>query len=159
MERSEMEERLHEILASQRLGVLATESGGLPHCSLVAIAETADLKQLLFCTSRETRKYRNLKANPRVSVLVDTRSNKESDVRDALAVSAVGEAFEIESPPQLQTLTAVYVAKHGHLAAFARSPANALVRVDVARYLVNSFDKSWSLEVTRPGAEGVPPEA
>lgn len=154
MERSELEQRLREVLASQRMGVLATESGGQPHTSLVAIAGTDDLTHLVFCTSRETRKYQNLKANARVSLLVDTRSNRESDVREAIAVSAIGEAFEIERPDELRDLTAVYVAKHRHLADFASAPGKALVRVDVSRYLLNTLDKSWALHVGHDGIGG-----
>jgi nitroimidazol reductase NimA-like FMN-containing flavoprotein (pyridoxamine 5'-phosphate oxidase superfamily) len=159
MEQTSIEERIRGVLASQSLGVLATESGGQPHSSLVAIAATDDLRHILFCTSRETRKYRNLKANPRVSLLVDTRSNTEADVHQALAVSAIGDAVEIDGSDELRRMEAVYLAKHAHLAAFANSPGNALLRVDVSAYQVNSFTESWSIRLDHHDAEGAAPES
>lgn len=159
MEQTSPEGRVKRLLASQNLGVLATESGGQPHSSLVAIAETDDLRHVIFCTSRETRKFRNLKANARVSLLVDTRSNRESDLGEALAVTVIGEAAEVRSEDERRRMTAVYLAKNGRLAAFASSPENALVRVDVSVYLVNSFSESWSVYVDQHGGQGGPAES
>ena len=154
MDSRQLKAKLRHLFASQGLGVLATESEGHPHSSLVAIADTDDLRHLVFCTSRETRKYRNLKSNPRVSLLADTRSNSESDFRESLAVSAIGEAAEIEGGEELRRMKAAYVAKHGHLAAFVSSPGNALIRLDVSLYLVNSFDESWSVRIDQHGGDG-----
>ena len=157
MKQTSPEERVQAVLASQKLAVLATESGGQPYSSLVVIAATDDLRHVLFCTSRETRKFRNLNANARVSLLVDTRSNSDSDLSEALAVTVIGEAAEVRDAEELRTLTAVYLAQNGHLAAFAGSPRNALVRVDVSTYQVNSFTESWTVDVDRRGEAGTTP--
>jgi nitroimidazol reductase NimA-like FMN-containing flavoprotein (pyridoxamine 5'-phosphate oxidase superfamily) len=159
MEQTSPEERVGGVLASQSLGVLATESGGQPHSSLVAIAVTDDLRHVLFCTSRETHKFRNLKANARVSLLVDTRSNRESDLSEALAVTVVGKAAEVQDADELRRMTAIYLGKNGHLAAFANSPGNALVRVDVSAYQVNTFTESWSIRIDHHDEEGAGPES
>jgi hypothetical protein len=77
---------IRELLESQWLAVLSTQDHGQPYCNIIAIAATDDLKNLLFATTRATRKYANLMADPRVAVLVDNRKNDPSDFADAAAV-------------------------------------------------------------------------
>src|SRR4030043_991243 len=91
---SQIKNLLQELFAYQKLAVLATYGGGRPYINLVAFAATDDLKHLLFTTNRNTRKYRNLKENPQVAVLVDNRANKLSDFHKATAVTAIGKAKE-----------------------------------------------------------------
>ena len=85
MDRPQLTDKLSRLLASQKLAVLSTNKEGQPYSCLVAIAGTADLKHLLFCTARSTRKYGEIKDDPRVSVLIDNIANRESDFRDAFA--------------------------------------------------------------------------
>jgi len=54
---------IKQILDSQRLAVLATQGDGSPYGSLVAFAATENMKNLLFATTRTTRKYANLLKN------------------------------------------------------------------------------------------------
>lgn len=63
---------LRTLLTGQSLAVLATDQDGHPYSSLVGFVATETLKHILFATTRGTRKYRNMDANPRVSLLVDT---------------------------------------------------------------------------------------
>jgi nitroimidazol reductase NimA-like FMN-containing flavoprotein (pyridoxamine 5'-phosphate oxidase superfamily) len=66
MERTE----LLAYMLSQRLGVLGTLApSGEPQAALVGYAVTPDL-EILFDTLQTTRKYRNMKANPRVSFTI-----------------------------------------------------------------------------------------
>ena len=138
MEHTELAGTLRELLSSQMLAALATQSEGQPYNCLVAIAATEDLKHLLFSTLRHTRKYREIKADSRVSILVDSRSNRESDFRDAMAVTATGRAVEADGSEK-ERLLGVYLARHPHLTDFAGSPGSALVRIDVEEYILSSF--------------------
>lgn len=137
-EESRLTDALRELLVSQRLAVLATQGDGQPYGSLVAFAATSDLKYLLFCTRRSTRKYRNLREDPRVAFLVDNRSNQDSDLQDATAVTATGRAEETTGAEK-DRYVGVYLAKHPHLADFVRSPENALVRVEIEDYVIGGF--------------------
>jgi hypothetical protein len=56
----QLKETIKRILDSQKLAVLATQRDGRPYGSLVAFAATDDMKNLLFATTRATRKYANL---------------------------------------------------------------------------------------------------
>lgn len=63
------------ILRENTLCVLCTESNENPHCSLMTYIMMDDLSFLYMVSTLESRKYRNLLANPRVSVLVDNRQH------------------------------------------------------------------------------------
>ena len=138
MDESQLRDKLSSILASQKLAVLATDKDAQPYNCLVAIAGTADLKHLMFCTSRSTRKYGELIENPRVSILADNRSNTESDFDNAAAVTATGRATEAHGVER-DRLAHIYLEKHRNLIDFVNSPDNALIRVDVLEYVISGF--------------------
>jgi general stress protein 26 len=89
-------EALQDLVTSQRLAVLATQSEGQPYASLVAFTPTPDLQYLLFATGRATRKYENLSAQSKVAMLVENTSNQESDFHAATAATAVGSAEDLD---------------------------------------------------------------
>jgi nitroimidazol reductase NimA-like FMN-containing flavoprotein (pyridoxamine 5'-phosphate oxidase superfamily) len=86
---------IRNLVESQKLAVLATQNHGQPYSNLIAFAATTDLKYLLFATTRATRKYANLMADPRVAMLVDNRKNDVSDFAEAAALTALGKAWEL----------------------------------------------------------------
>ena len=139
---------IHDLCAAQRLAVLATDMGGHPYANLVAFAASDDLRQLVFATTRATRKFANLSRNGGVALLIDNRSNSAADFQDAVAVTAIGTARELaaeERPPhQIR-----YLARHPSLAEFVAAPTCALFVIEVARYcLVSRFQNV--VEVTFP---------
>jgi nitroimidazol reductase NimA-like FMN-containing flavoprotein (pyridoxamine 5'-phosphate oxidase superfamily) len=145
---------LRELFREQQFAVLATrEEDGQPYASLMAFAASDDLRQLLLVTSRSTRKFVNLRTEPRVSLLIDSRSRGESephqsaDIHEAVAVTVLGEAEEVAGAERHDLLTE-YLAKHPHLEGFATSPSCALVRVKVkSYYLVSRFQEVVELHV------------
>jgi hypothetical protein len=144
-----LERIVRELLASQRLAVLATEAQGKPYASLIAFAAGPDLKTLVFATPRPTRKYSNLAENARVSLLVDNRGNREEDFAEAAAATILGIALEATGEER-ESCLAVFLGKHPYLSSFARSPNCAIFRVDVeAYYVVNRFQSVSELHVRR----------
>jgi hypothetical protein len=128
--------------------VLATQQKGQPYASLVAFAATPDLKELLFATARSTRKFANLTQDSRVSLLVDSRSNRDADIHQAVAVTVIGTAVEVEEMDRGGCL-GIYLGKHPHLEEFVKAPSCALIRVRVDSYnLVSRFQKVMELHVT-----------
>jgi hypothetical protein len=126
---------LRELFESQRSAVLATQQGGQPYLSLMAFAATPDLKKLIVATERQTRKYANLMAEPRVALLIDNRSNAPADLEEAVAVTVLGRAAEAP-PGERDGLISLFLAKHPHLEAFVTSPTCALITVQVDTYVV-----------------------
>jgi len=139
---------LSELFSSQQLAVLATQQHGQPYTSLVAFSHSDDLKSLYFATTRATRKYANLSADPRIAMLIDNRSNKASDFRKAMAVTATGSAREID-PEGEQSVIKTYLAKHPHLEEFVSSPSCAFLRVRVdSYYMVTRFQNVIEIHIT-----------
>jgi nitroimidazol reductase NimA-like FMN-containing flavoprotein (pyridoxamine 5'-phosphate oxidase superfamily) len=147
-DRERLKQRLQILFASQKLAVLSTQDQGQPYASLIAFAASEDLKELFFATPRATRKFSYLQANPRVALLMDSRSNQDSDIHQAIAATAVGIAAEVPAAERAKVLSC-YLAKHPHLEEFAASPSCALVCVTVATYyVVSRFQEVMELHVT-----------
>ena len=134
-EKEQIREILHELFTSQRLAVLGTHQAGQPYGSLVAFAAARDFKNLIFATTRATRKFANLKADSRVSMVFDNRSNRVADFRKAVATTALGRAKEIKGGER-KKMAKMYLAKHPHLKEFVSSPTCAVVRIRVQVYYV-----------------------
>jgi nitroimidazol reductase NimA-like FMN-containing flavoprotein (pyridoxamine 5'-phosphate oxidase superfamily) len=146
-EKDQIKEILLELFSSQKLGVLGTQQSGQPYGSLVAFAATPDLKNLFFATTRATRKFANLQADPRVSMVFDNRSNRVADFRKAVAATALGRAKEIKGQERIK-FAKMYLAKHSYLKEFVSSPTCALVRIRVeVYYLVWRFQNVFELRV------------
>ena len=142
-----LKDDLKVIFSLQRLAVLATQNGGQPYTSLVAFNASEDLKKLFFATTRTTRKYANLTADARVAMLIDNRSNKAADFRQAMAVTATGKVEEIKGQKR-EEIVRLYLAKHPHLEEFVTSPNCALLMISVERYyMASSFQKAIEVHV------------
>ena len=146
-ERTEIVQRVRALLAAQRYAALCTQRDGTPYGSLVAFAATDDLRCLVFATMRASRKFGNLIADPRVAVLVDNRSNQETDLREAMATTATGRAT-VAAGAERARLEAMLLVRHPYLTAFASSPGCAVVRVHVDVYhTVTRFQNVYELHM------------
>ena len=119
--------QITNLCSSQKLAVLCTHRERQPYASLVAFVTTKDLKHIYFVTPKSTRKYTNLESNPRVSVLVNSSQNLESDFHSAMAVTIIGHAAETVGR-QRESLIDRYVEKHPYLEDFAREAIDAAIR-------------------------------
>lgn len=143
---SELKGSLRELFHAQSLAVVATLKKEQPFTNLVAFVATDDLRHLVFATSRATRKYENLKKNPRVSMTIDNRQNMASDFSDATAVMAVGVAEEVTGSER-RSLEERYLKKHPYLQSFISAPSCALIKVQVIKYdIVQRFQNVVELE-------------
>lgn len=139
-ELSQVTQLLSNLFSSQRLAVLSTQDGDQPYSNLVAFAETDDLKQLLFITNRNTRKYRNLKANNRATILIDNRTNQLSDFQNAVAVTAIGISDEVIENDR-NIFSPVFLRKHPNLIDFVDGPDNALFSLKIGYYIIARFSE------------------
>ena len=146
---AEIQNRLRDLFHSQKLAVVATQTGGQPYASLVAFVATDDLRHIFFVTARTTRKFSNLISDSRVAVMVNSSINEESDFHDAIALTATGVAEEIADPEKQEPLT-LYLSKHPYLEDFARSPSCALIRVTArSYYMVQNFQNVMEFHIDR----------
>ena len=138
---------LRALLAGQRLAVLATQGPEYPYTSLVAVRADDELRHVFFTTTRATRKFHHLAAEPRVSLLVDSRSDDDLDFHGAVAATAVGMARALEGDERDAPLAA-FVARHPQLRGFASDPSSALVEIAVETwYVVSRFQDVTELRM------------
>ncbi len=151
-----LKEFLRGLFTSQRLAVLATQGGqAQPYGNLVAFMATKDLKHLLFATTRATRKYNNISMNPRVAMVVDNRSNQESDFHQAVAVTATGQVKKTKGKER-DRLQKLYLTKHPYLKEFVSSPTCALLKMDVETYyVVRQFQNVVELHMKKAASPSV----
>lgn len=97
------------------------------------------MKSLVFVTDRNTRKYRNIKGNNHLSLLIDNRTNQPSDITQAIAITVIGTAREeVTSRDSYQV---IFLARHPQLRQFVDNPNTALILVTVSEYIIAGFDK------------------
>lgn len=146
---AQLKEFLRDLFTTQRLAVLATQSGRQPYGNLVAFTATNDLKHLLFATTRATRKYANITKNPRIAMVMDNRSNEEADFHRAAAVTATGVVKEAEGRERVR-FQRLYLSKHPYLKEFVSSPTCALLKLEVETYyIVNRFQNVMELHIKK----------
>ena len=134
------EELLKEVISTQYIAVLNTIGEGLPYSNLVSFAVNDDLKSLVFVTDRNTRKYRNIKENNIISLLIDNRTNQPSDISKAIAITVIGNARE--EVEQRNRLKAFFLTRHPQLRQFVDNPNTALILVTVREYIIAGFEKT-----------------
>lgn len=136
-------EQIEALLRSQHFGVLGTQGVAYPYCTLVGFAASPDLKEVLFATARDTAKYENVRKSPNVSLLIDSQTNRSSDIKDAQALTVLGAAYEVERA-QHEEYVALYLKKLPYLEEFVRSSNSALIRIVVAKYIfVTHFENVY----------------
>lgn len=113
---------MKSLIRAKDVCVLATVSGGEPHCSLMSYITDDDCREFFMITQRNTKKFRNLLQNGAVSLLIDTREEDVGQNREkvrALTVSGIFQAIkdiEKESLYRTKLLT-----RHPHLEDFAKN--------------------------------------
>ena len=145
--REDIKNKIRKLFAAQKLAVLSTHQSGQPYANLIAYVGSQDLKEIYFVTPRTTRKFDNLSADSRVAVLINSSLNTESDFHNAVAVTALGNAEEVDGSEKVDILKR-YLSKHPYLEAFANAPTCALVGIKISSYvLVENFQHVMELSI------------
>ena len=143
----DIKKQIRELLINQKLGVLSTHHSGQPYASLIAFAGREDLREIFFVTPKTTRKFANLSADSRVAILINSSLNMDSDFHEAVSITALGNAKEINKAEKYEILS-LYLTKHPYLEAFATSPTCAVVRVSIKTYvMVKNFQHVMELHI------------
>jgi nitroimidazol reductase NimA-like FMN-containing flavoprotein (pyridoxamine 5'-phosphate oxidase superfamily) len=141
------EKLLKDIIGTQYFAVLNTLGEGLPYSNLVSFAISEDLKSLVFVTDRKTRKYRNIRENDNISMLIDNRTNQPSDISQAMAITVIGTAHE--ELGHKSSLQALFLARHPKLRQFVNDPNTAIILVNVSDFIIADFDKTYRVVISK----------
>jgi nitroimidazol reductase NimA-like FMN-containing flavoprotein (pyridoxamine 5'-phosphate oxidase superfamily) len=137
-------EYIGDVLKLNKFAVLATESEGQPHASLIAITPFGDFRQLIFATYRNTRKYRNLSQNSKVAILIENEDVNMKDLQESIVLTIFGHTEEISIAENEAALQA-HLNRHPEMESFMLSSDCAIILVIAQSYqVVNGIDDiSW----------------
>ena len=140
-----IKEYIREVILANRFAVLATESDGQPHASLIAVTPSEGVLTLIFATYRNTRKYTNLIQNGKVAILFENRSIKGAE--EISVLTAFGQAEEVNAFDS-EADTQAHLLRHPEQESFLLSTGCVLFRVKVEAYqVVRGIDdvKWWNI--------------
>jgi nitroimidazol reductase NimA-like FMN-containing flavoprotein (pyridoxamine 5'-phosphate oxidase superfamily) len=136
----EVKKRIDRVLDSQSIAVLGTSRDDEPYSSLVGFVVTEDLRVLIFSTMRQRLKYRNMAANPRVTLMIDDRNEQASDFNETTSITIVGSADDIKGKDR-EDYAGLLLKRHPVLTDFVSSPDCAIMKVDIDKiYVVSDFE-------------------
>jgi nitroimidazol reductase NimA-like FMN-containing flavoprotein (pyridoxamine 5'-phosphate oxidase superfamily) len=92
---------MKQLAMEKTICVLATVAGNKPYCSLMAYATDENCTEIYMATQRSTQKFRNLAANPAVSLMIDTREALPRSQARALTVEGTCTRIEDDSKRKL----------------------------------------------------------
>lgn len=134
---SEKKKKIQEIIKGNDLCVLATVSGGKPHCSLMSYCADEEGYTLYLASHTETRKYANVMENPTVSLLIDTRKRGRDGGRSAIHALTVSGVFQaINDSEEKERVRTQFLHKHPHLRAFLDEPGVELFAIKITAFLL-----------------------
>jgi nitroimidazol reductase NimA-like FMN-containing flavoprotein (pyridoxamine 5'-phosphate oxidase superfamily) len=129
-----MIEKIKALAREKDICVLATVSGKTPYCSLMAYAVNENVIEFYMTTSRLTKKYTNIKNNPNVSLLIDSRETIPRTNAQALTVSGKCEIISSHDTKS-QTIKEKLLAKHPHLKIILDASDSEILCIRAESYL------------------------
>ncbi|MBN1850383.1 MAG: pyridoxamine 5'-phosphate oxidase family protein [Deltaproteobacteria bacterium] len=132
-----MIEKMKGLIKQKDMCVLATAFDNRPHCSLMAYVTDDDCGEFYMATGRETTKYKNLTANPQVSLLIDTREEHAGDLRPETRALTVSGVFEpIADEDRRRGIQTRLLGRHPHLRGLMEKPDAEILCVRVLSFLL-----------------------
>lgn len=114
-------EKIQEFIKSHNLAVIATvTSDVLPEAAVVGFVSKDNL-EIIFGTSSESRKYKNLQKNPRVALVIGWEKGR--------TVQYEGEAIEIQDEQERQEAAKIFLSKIPSAAKFLSDSKEAVFKI------------------------------
>ncbi|MBD3406953.1 MAG: pyridoxamine 5'-phosphate oxidase family protein [Candidatus Lokiarchaeota archaeon] len=136
-----------ELFDSQLVAVLSTTKDDKPYSCLVSYVVDEEIGNVIFSTRRKRLKYRNMRSNPFVCLMVDNRQNEPSDIHRATSVTIIGEAFDTEGNEREKCMK-LLLGRHSNLTEFVNHPDTAVIKVAIEKmYVVSDFESVNVIEV------------
>ncbi len=129
-----MLETMKSLVCKKNLCVLATTDNHAPHCSLMVYLADESNERLFLVTPRTSRKFRNIQNNPRVSLLIDTRDDRQHDATSALTITGTCEI--LPSGEKSEQMKVAFAKQYPHMADFVHKSDVAVVCVQIESFLL-----------------------
>ena len=114
--------------------VLATILDTKPYCSLMAYVTNSACTEIYMVTHRRTQKFKNLAANPAVSIMIDTRDT--SPRSEAKALTVEGTYQKITDPAKEQAVRRKLLSAHPQLGAFMDHADAEVIQIEIKSFLL-----------------------
>lgn len=127
-----MRKDIQDLIKANKMCVLATVSEDKPHCSLMTYVTDDNCREIYMVTRKETKKYRNLTANPSVSLLVDSRLDARvgpSALTKALTISGTFQKNIDEK--KIAAVRTRLLEKHSELKKIFNNPDTEIIVVKI----------------------------
>ena len=137
--------KFSNLLKEQRFAVIAAQDQNEPYTNLVSFLVKDDLKKIYFPTSTKTKKFQNLSANSKLSILIDNRENNPIDIKNAIVVTAFGQSKETKQKEVIHN----FLKKHPYLIDFINSPNCTMIEISIEKYIfVDNFENVTILDLS-----------
>jgi nitroimidazol reductase NimA-like FMN-containing flavoprotein (pyridoxamine 5'-phosphate oxidase superfamily) len=144
-----MNEAIKSLIENRDVCVLSTVSGGKPHSSLMSYVTDITCRTFYMLTLTGTKKYRNLRANSAVSLLIDTREEDIDHRRKHIRALTVSGVFQqMKDPLEEESVLRQLLERHPHLKEFAESGEAKVFAVRAKSFqLLDGVSRSYFEEV------------
>ena len=129
-----MLEEMKALAREKNSCVLATIVDSKPYCSLMAYVTNAACTEIYMVTRRKTQKFKNLAANPAVSLMIDTRDT--SPRSEAKAMTVAGTYRKITDPAKEQAVRRKLLSAHPNLSEFMDQADAEVIQIEIKSFLL-----------------------
>lgn len=137
-----MIEKMKQLVLEEKYCVLATAIDNKPYCSLMAYAVKDDCSKIYMVTKKDSEKYKNLKSNKLVSVLIDTRASTIG--KPAKALTITGSYSMINDENILAIVKNKLRKRHPELGVFLNDKSSCVFEVVIETFLLlDGFTDSY----------------
>lgn len=135
-------ELVKKMLTNERFGVLSTSGNHKSYTSLISFASNDKFTLLAFATPIDTKKFKMIKKNENISILVDSRSKNQNNINDIVAITSLGKARILKKEKEIGNWSKILIDKHSYLDDFINADTTAIVVVEISKYYyVTSFQE------------------
>jgi nitroimidazol reductase NimA-like FMN-containing flavoprotein (pyridoxamine 5'-phosphate oxidase superfamily) len=124
------------MIADNNLCVLSTCGDVQPNSSLMQYICDDSCTKLFMLTLRESQKQQSIEKNPRVSLLIDTRTDATRDQEPIKSLTVYGQAEFIQDTPRKNELISRLVQKNNNLQVLAGDSNCLVIQVSAEKLLL-----------------------
>ncbi|NTW36092.1 MAG: pyridoxamine 5'-phosphate oxidase family protein [Syntrophobacteraceae bacterium] len=131
-----MLDRMKNLLKAGDMCVLATCAENRPHCSLMAYITDEVVETVYMVTLKDSQKFRNIRENPEVSLLVDTRQDIPVLGRKGVKALTVHGTCRPLPADEGRPVLGKLAGRHPHLEPLIVNPQATILEVKVQGFLL-----------------------
>lgn len=125
-----------ELLRSNNILVLATQSDTGPYTSLMAYACSENGREIYMLSSRNSQKWKNLQTYPKVSLLVDDRDGKLDKKRQKIKALSVSGSFSQVTESEKDPILELIAAQSPFTSSNFSGPDYSVIKIKVESFLL-----------------------